>query len=83
MKPIEFDGSNYVFLKNKKNIPAKVVTNDPQGLVITKWELTPEEMELIKETGTIHLSMFTFNQPLQPVLLTVGFPTQQQSDEQK
>lgn len=86
MKPIEFDGANVVFAKDQPEyipLPAMRVPNDPQGLVITKWELTPEEMELIKETGTIHLSMLTFNQPLQPVLLTVGFPTQQQSDEQK
>lgn len=26
--------------------------------------------------GTIHLSMLTFNQPLQPVLLTVDLPTE-------
>ena len=37
---------------------------------------TPEELERVKETGTIHLSMLTFNQPLQPVLLTVDLPTE-------
>lgn len=35
-----------------------------------------EELERIKETGTIHLSVATFNQPLQPVLLTVDLPTE-------
>jgi hypothetical protein len=52
------------------------IPNDPQGLIITKWQLSPEELERIKETGTIHLSMLTFNQPLQPVLLTVDLPTE-------
>lgn len=44
--------------------------------VNTKWQLSPEELERVKETGTIHLSMLTFNQPLQPVLLTVDLPTE-------
>ena len=59
----------------EEKTPAMKVQNDPQGLVITKWQLSPEELERVKETGTIHLSMLTFNQPLQPVLLTVDFPT--------
>lgn len=37
---------------------------------------TQDELERVKETGTIHLSMLTFNQPLQPVLLTVDLPTE-------
>lgn len=52
------------------------IHNNPQGLIITKWQLYPEELERIKETGTIHLSMLTFNQPLQPVLLTVDLQTE-------
>nr|UVX75829.1 MAG: hypothetical protein [Bacteriophage sp.] len=57
-------------------LPAMKIPNDPQGLIITKWQLSPEELERVKETGTIHLSMLTFNQPLQPVLLTVDLPTE-------
>lgn len=77
-KPVEFPGVNVVFAKDQPEyipLPAMKVQNDPQGLVITKWQLSPEELERVKETGTIHLSMLTFNQPLQPVLLTVDFPT--------
>lgn len=69
---------NVVFAKDQPEyvpLPAMKVPNDPQGLIITKWQLSPEELERVKETGTIHLSMLTFNQPLQPVLLTVDFPT--------
>lgn len=80
MKPVEFPGVNVVFAKDQPEyipLPAMKVPNDPQGLIITKWQLSPEELERVKETGTIHLSMLTFNQPLQPVLLTVDFPSEQ------
>jgi hypothetical protein len=72
MKPVEFPGVNVVFAKDQP----EYIPNDPQGLIITKWQLSPEELERVKETGTIHLSMLTFNQPLQPVLLTVDLPTE-------
>lgn len=49
--------------------------NNPM-VATDKWQLSPEELERVKETGTIHLSMQTFNQPLQPVLLTVDLPTE-------
>lgn len=75
MKPVEFPGVNVVFAKDQPEympLPAMKIPNDPQGLIITKWQLSPEELERVKETGTIHLSMLTFNQPLQPVLLTLA-----------
>lgn len=74
-----FPGVNVVFAKDQPEympLPAMKIPNDPQGLIITKWQLSPEELERIKETGTIHLSVATFNQPLQPVLLTVDLPTE-------
>lgn len=65
MKPVEFPGVNVVFAKDQPEympLPAMKIPNDPQGLIITKWQLSPEELERVKETGTIHLSMLTFNQ---------------------
>lgn len=79
MEPVEFPGVNVVFAKYQQEyipLPAMKVPNDPQGIIITKWKLSPEELERVKETGTIHLSMMTFNQPLQPVLLTVDSLTE-------
>lgn len=79
MKPVEFPGVNVVFAKDQPEyvpLPAMKVPDDPQGLIITKWELSPDELKRIQETGTIHLSVLTFNQPLQPVLLTVDLPTE-------
>lgn len=56
MKPVEFPGVNVVFAKDQPEyipLPAMKVPNDPQGLIITKWQLSPEELERVKETGTI------------------------------
>ena len=72
MKPIKFDGANVVFGANQPEytpLPAQVLPGD-YGQTITCWELTQEEMEQVKKTGKIWLSVLTFGQPLQPVLLT-------------
>lgn len=56
MKPVEFSGVNVVFAKDQPEympLPAMKIPNDPQGLIITKWQLSPEELERVKETGTI------------------------------
>lgn len=62
MKPVEFPGVNVVFAKDQPEyvpLPAMKVPDDPQGLIITKWELSPDELKRIQETGTIHLSVLT------------------------
>ena len=72
MKPIKFDGVNVVFGANQPEytpLPAQVLPGD-YGQTITCWELNPEELEQVKKNGKIWLSVLTFGQPLQPVLLT-------------
>lgn len=74
MKPIKFDGANVVFGAEQPEyepMPARL-TDD--GVVISCWELTPEELEQVKKTGQIWLSMLTFFQPLQPVSMAVEKP---------
>lgn len=44
MKPVEFPGVNVVFAKDQPEympLPAMKIPNDPQGLIITKWQLSP------------------------------------------
>lgn len=51
MKPVEFPGVNVVFAKDQPEympLPAMKIPNDPQGLIITKWQLSPEELERVK-----------------------------------
>lgn len=76
MKPIEFDGQNVVFAKDQPEyqpLPARV-SNNPERTVTSCWELTDEELAIVMATKRIYCGMFTFGQPLQPLLLTVELP---------
>lgn len=78
MKPVDFPLANVVYAKDgSKYQPlfAYKRPNDPQGLVITKWELSADEIEKLITTGTIYISILTFNDNLQPILPTVDFPS--------
>lgn len=47
MKPVEFPGVNVVFAKDQPEympLPAMKIPNDPQGLIITKWQLSPRRI---------------------------------------
>jgi len=77
MEPIKFDGANVVFGENQPEydpIPAERVGRPETGQINTCWELSPEEIKLVQETRKIWLSVLTFGQPLQPVLLTAEKP---------
>lgn len=69
MKPVEFKGQNIVFGADQEqynNLPA-IYTGDDEGMVVTCWEVTDEDLEEIKKTRKIYLSQLTFNRPLQPL----------------
>ncbi|MCE5184560.1 MAG: hypothetical protein LLF76_00345 [Planctomycetaceae bacterium] len=74
MKPIDFEGSNCVYAKDQpKYIPLPVCkVPGPEGEVISVWKPTDEERKQIAEGANIALSMWTFNQPLQPIRMFVG-----------
>ena len=44
----------------------------PDGKVITRWTPTDEERRRIADGEDLYLTLLTFNQPIQPQLLTVG-----------
>jgi hypothetical protein len=76
MKPIKFEQANIVFGEGQEQyhpLPA-YRHRSPQGEVVTCWQLTPEELERVKETGCIWVSQLTFNQALQPLVLVVDCP---------
>lgn len=55
MKPVEFPGVNVVFAKDQPEympLPAMKIPNDPQGLIITKWQLSPEELSKRNRNNT-------------------------------
>ena len=77
MEPIKFDGANAVFGANQPEytpLPAERVGNPETGQINTCWELSPEEIKRVQETGKIYLGVLTFGQPLQPVIMSVDKP---------
>lgn len=75
MGPIKFDGANVVFGADQPEyIPLPAFYDKENGEVVTCWKITPEELEQIKKTGVVWLSIMTFNQPLMPVLLSANEP---------
>lgn len=76
MHPLNFDGANVVYAANQPEyepLPAEYC-GGKYGQINTLWELSPEELKQVQETGKIWLSVLTFGQPLQPVLLTTEKP---------
>lgn len=54
-----------------QNLPAISLAD---GSILTRWKLTEEEKHIILETGDIYLRMFTFGNPVTPVLLMAEKP---------
>ena len=76
MDPLNFDGANVVFAANQPEyqpLPAEY-RGGQSGEILTCWELSPDELKKIQETGKIWLSVLTFGHPLQPVYLAVDKP---------
>lgn len=64
---IEFKGCNVTFAKNQPEytpLPAMLLED---GMAVTCWQFSPEELSEIQKTGKIYISQLTFNHPLQPV----------------
>lgn len=76
MKPIEFDGTNAVYGAHQPEYIPLPAERRPGhfGEIVTCWKLSPEEIKRVQETGKIWLSVLTFGQPLQPVLLAADKP---------
>lgn len=71
MKPTKFEEVNCVYADDQPEYQPLPVFKAENGDVVSCWELTDEELEKIKETKQIFLCVKTFNQPLQPLFLTV------------
>jgi hypothetical protein len=44
------------------------------GAILTRWSLNEQERRQVAEQGYVYLTVMTFNQPLQPLLMTVDPP---------
>lgn len=76
MQPLNFDGVNVVYgAKQPEYIPLPAeYRGGKSGEILTCWELSPDELKRVQETGKLWLGVLTFGQPLQPVYLAVEKP---------
>jgi hypothetical protein len=81
MKPIEFEEQNCVYAEDQPEyLPLPVFKEKgEEGAVTSCWALTwraltwRERLRLLW-TGRVWLTVWTFNEPLQPQLLRVNYP---------
>ena len=71
MKPTEFSEQNVVFAKDQPEYLPLPAYRTEDGVVITCWEPTEEEILMLIETRKIYLSQMTFKQPLQPLFMAI------------
>lgn len=76
MEPVNFEAANVVFGANQPEYKPLPAERRPgrSGEIVTCWELSPEEIKRVQETGKIYLGVLTFGQPLQPVIMSVDKP---------
>ena len=78
MNLVEFKEQTVVFAKDQpeyKPLPAWKRKNDVTGEIVCCWSLSIGERIAVLFSGLIWHSILTFNQPLQPQLLSVDKPS--------
>lgn len=61
-----------VYAKDQSEYKPLPVLKNKQGIVLSRWRLTDKEREAVVNGADIFLSVWTFNQPLQPLYLEVA-----------
>jgi hypothetical protein len=78
MRPVEprsRQGARLVlFAKDQPQYMPLPASVDANGLVMTEWEPTAEELEALLTGGRIRIWVHTFNHPLQPLSVDVVAP---------
>jgi len=70
MKPKRFPEVNTIYAKDQPEYQSLPAYKDPNGEVVTCWELSFKERFRILFKGEIWLSMLSFNKPLTPSFMT-------------
>lgn len=72
MVPIQFKECNVVFGEHQPEVNPLPALKTENGDVVTCWQLTPDEIETVKQTGQVWLFVkLPHNQLLQPLYMTV------------
>lgn len=85
MKPVKFEGHNVVFGENQPEyqpLPA-YLNKCAAGEVVQCWELSFDEIQAIIDSRRIWVMQMTFNQPLQPILVSTNPPFDFKNEEEE
>ena len=63
-----------IYAKDQPQYRPLPATVSPEGIVVTEWEPTPEELDALLTGGRVRVLLHTFNQPLQPFRVEVAQP---------
>lgn len=74
MNIVKFKECNITFAKNQPEYKPLPALKTEDGKVVTCWKPSVMERLKILFTGKIWLNILTFNEPLQPLLMTVNKP---------
>lgn len=77
MRIIEFPEQTAVIAKHQPEylpLPAYQFVGDPQGRIVCCWQLSWRERFSLLLSGKIWHQVLTFNQPLQPLKLSIEKP---------
>lgn len=83
MKIVEFPEQTVVFAKNQPEylpLPAHRFRDDAQGRIACCWSMTWRERFIALFRGKVWHEILTFNQPLQPQLLSMDKPDMPRTD---
>lgn len=83
MEPVDFETANVVFGANQPEyipLPAEY-RGGKSGEILTCWELSPDELKRVQETGKIWLAVLTFGHTMQPVIVSVDKPEPYDAEE--
>ena len=73
MTPIKFVGFNCIYAEDQPEYIPLPVFRENDGCVTSCWKLTFKERVRVLFGGCVFLSQLTFNEPLQPVKLFIGW----------
>ncbi len=74
MVPVKFNESNMVFAENQPEYQPLPAFKDMEGNVVTCWQMTWRERIRLMITGRVFLIVSTFNNPLQPINMSIHSP---------
>ncbi len=69
---IELQPEEIVYAKDQPEYKPLPVLRSPSGIVLSRWRLTDAERAAIANGADVLLSVWTFNNPLQPLLIEVA-----------